>query len=202
MSEPALAVEQGKRAQNRTRRRAQVIEAASALAAAGGYDAVQMRDVADRAGVALGTLYRYFPSKDQLLVATLVESASELRDRLSQKPPRGDTAADRIVDILRRANRYLEREPRLTAAMVAALSSPDPDTTATKHEAFAVLHDIISTALTDGDDEQRHAVIRALGNVWFAVLIQWTVGMADAAQMAHDLETATRLLARGWNGDR
>jgi AcrR family transcriptional regulator len=201
VSDPGLAVEQGKRAQNRTRRRAQVIEAASGLAADGGYDAVQMRDVADRAGVALGTLYRYFPSKDTLLVAALVESATELRERLSQKPPRGDTAADRIVDILRRASRYLERQPLLTAAMVAALSSPDPETIEVKHEAFTVLQDIISTALTGGDDDQRHAVVRALGNVWFAALIQWTVGMADATQMADDLETATRLLARGWNGD-
>ena len=196
---------EGKRAQNRTRRRAQVIDAASALAADGGYEAVQMRDVADRAGVALGTLYRYFPSKDQLLVATLVESASTLRDRLSAKPPRGDTVADRIVDILRRANRYLERQPRLTAAMVAALSSPDPETVETKHEAFAVLQDIITTALPDGDaslEDDRHAVVRALGNVWFAALIQWTVGMCDAARMADDLETAARLLARGWNGER
>jgi AcrR family transcriptional regulator len=188
--------QQGKRAQNRTRRRAQVIDAASALAADGGYDAVQMRDVADRAGVALGTLYRYFPSKDQLLVATLVESASDLRERLAQKPPRGETAAERIIDILRRANRYLERQPQLTAAMVAALSSPDPETVETKHEAFSVLQDIISTALPEGDEAERHAVVRALGNVWFAALIQWTVGMCDAARMADDLESAARMLAR------
>src|SRR4029434_3569150 len=45
-------------------RRQRVILTALELAAEGGYDAVQMRDVAARANVALGTIYRYFSSKD------------------------------------------------------------------------------------------------------------------------------------------
>ena len=38
------------------------------VAAAGGYEAVQMRTVAERVGIAVGTLYRYFPAKPTLLV--------------------------------------------------------------------------------------------------------------------------------------
>ena len=44
-----------------------------ALGAEGGYDAAQMRAVALRAEVALGTIYRYFASKDHLLAATMVD---------------------------------------------------------------------------------------------------------------------------------
>ncbi len=43
-------------------RRERVVRAALDLGAAGGYDSVQMRDVATSAGVALGTIYRYFSS--------------------------------------------------------------------------------------------------------------------------------------------
>ena len=43
-------------------RRQRILDATLTLASRGGYEAVQMRAVADRAGVALGTLYRYFPS--------------------------------------------------------------------------------------------------------------------------------------------
>ena len=43
------------------------------LASKGGFDAVQMRAVAEQADVALGTLYRYFPSKIHLLVSALAE---------------------------------------------------------------------------------------------------------------------------------
>src|SRR5579884_3629276 len=48
-------------------RRQRVVDSAMTLALEGGYDAVQMRDVAARAHVAMGTVYRYFSSKDHLL---------------------------------------------------------------------------------------------------------------------------------------
>ncbi|MBV8950639.1 MAG: TetR/AcrR family transcriptional regulator, partial [Actinobacteria bacterium] len=98
---------------NQAARRERVIKAAMELAAEGGYDAVQMRDVASRAHVALGTIYRYFASKDHLLAATLVEFAQQIQERLVRQPPRGATSADRTVDIIRRAMKAIERQPRL-----------------------------------------------------------------------------------------
>ncbi|MEN0134880.1 MAG: TetR family transcriptional regulator, partial [Rhodococcus sp. (in: high G+C Gram-positive bacteria)] len=52
-------------------RRKRILDATLALASKGGYEAVQMRAVAERADVAVGTLYRYFPSKVHLLVSAL-----------------------------------------------------------------------------------------------------------------------------------
>src|SRR3954462_15631238 len=101
----------GTRAAETIARKERLIAAAVALAAEGGYDAVQMRDVAARAEVALGTLYRHFPSKDHLLLATLTEQAEALRERIAQRPPDGGDAATRSVDVLRRASRALARRP-------------------------------------------------------------------------------------------
>ena len=84
----------GTRAVETAERKRRLLDAAVALAAEGGYDAVQMRDVAARAEVALGTLYRHYASKDQLLLAAMAHQAATLRERLVQRPPRGDTAAD------------------------------------------------------------------------------------------------------------
>src|SRR5271166_2572665 len=83
-------------------RRQRVVDAAMALGLNGGYEAVQMRDVAARADVAMGTVYRYFTSKDHLLAAALVHWVELLDARLSQMPARGDTAAARVVDVLDR----------------------------------------------------------------------------------------------------
>jgi AcrR family transcriptional regulator len=194
MGQPA-AVE-GRRARNQAVRRKRVIDAAMELAADGGYDAVQMRDVAERADVALGTLYRYFPSKDQLLVAALGEWATMLERRLKQKPPPGATPADRVIDVLRRASRALEREPRVTGAMVTALSSPDRDAAETKNEVYETLRSIISGAIDGGHVENTDQVVRVLGYVWFAALVSWAGGMAEAGLMADELEVAARLLLR------
>jgi AcrR family transcriptional regulator len=57
-------------------RREAILEAARATAAEGGMTAVHIVPVAARAGIAAGTVYRYFPSKTEL-VAELVSAASE-----------------------------------------------------------------------------------------------------------------------------
>src|SRR3974377_523984 len=64
--------------------RQRVVDAAMELGLEGGYEAVQMRDVAARAHVAMGTVYRYFSSKDHLLAAPLVHLVEQLDRRLAQ----------------------------------------------------------------------------------------------------------------------
>ncbi|TMJ00277.1 MAG: TetR/AcrR family transcriptional regulator [Alphaproteobacteria bacterium] len=57
-------------------RREAIMQAAGALAAEAGIAAVQITPVSRRAGVATGTVYRYFPSKDEL-VGALVHDVAE-----------------------------------------------------------------------------------------------------------------------------
>ena len=94
---------------NQTARRSRVLDAALQLASEGGYDAVQMREVAARADVALGTLYRYFSSKERLLVAAMDEQVTSMRQRLAERPPDGETPAERVIADLRRGTRWLQR---------------------------------------------------------------------------------------------
>jgi AcrR family transcriptional regulator len=191
---PQPAPAESKRARNQAARRERVIGAAVVLASDGGYEAVQMRDVAARADVALGTLYRYFPSKDHLLIAALAEQVSALQRRLAQKPPRGGTSADRVVDVLRRASRALEREPFLTAALVTALSSPDTSVAECKQEVYDILGSVVVDAVDGETLAEGEGVVRVLGHVWFAALVSWVGGMAPAGRMGDDLEVAARLI--------
>src|SRR3954449_12216480 len=89
-------------------RRGRVIEAALTLGREGGYDAVQMRDVATTAGVALGTIYRYFSSKDHLLAASMVDWSKELDDRARAQANAAGSAADRVVAVIRGVTRGME----------------------------------------------------------------------------------------------
>jgi AcrR family transcriptional regulator len=188
----------GTRASETAARKERLIRAATALAAEGGYDAVQMRDVAARAEVALGTLYRHYASKDQLLLAAMAQQAATLRERLVQRPPNGDTPAARVSDVLRRASRALERSPLVTKAMLAAMSSSEDAAVPLKHEIDSTLRAIIADVV-DGDGHcttfaDLDGIVRVLGSVWFAELTYWSNGLNQSSSMGDNLACAAELL--------
>ncbi len=66
--------------------RREIAEQALALFMRHGYDAVSVDAIADAAGVSLRTLYRYFASKDELVVPIVADSVGELINRLEARP--------------------------------------------------------------------------------------------------------------------
>ena len=128
-------------------RRQRVVDAAMALGLDGGYEAVQMRDVAARADVAMGTVYRYFTSKDHLLAAALVHWVEQLDNRLAQLPAQGDSAAVRVIDVLDRALRAMGRQPQLVGAVFTALASPDPAAIECQQQVSVLMEGIITRAI-------------------------------------------------------
>jgi AcrR family transcriptional regulator len=182
---------------SQTARRQRVIAAAIELASAGGYDAVQMRDVATTAHVALGTIYRYFASKDHLLAATLVEWTRDLQARVLQRPARGISPADRVVDVLWRATRNLERNPKLTAALITAVSAPDPAIKDCQREVNDIMVEVLSGAMAeDVPDDLKAGVCRVMSHVWFSSLVGWVNGWGGGVDIGEELEVAARLLLR------
>jgi TetR/AcrR family transcriptional regulator, cholesterol catabolism regulator len=114
-------------------RRARIIEAVIDLIADVGADAVQMRDVAQRSGVALATVYRYFSSKDHLLAAALEDWQKRLTRRIlaSRGGRSHHDPLPGILDYLRRAQRAFYRNPEMTALMLQISRSTSPDAKAT-----------------------------------------------------------------------
>jgi TetR/AcrR family transcriptional regulator, cholesterol catabolism regulator len=114
-------------------RRATIIEAVIDLIAEVGADAVQMRDVSKRSGVALATVYRYFNSKEYLLAAALEDWQKRLTRRILVSRAR-DTGRDPlpgVLDYLQRAQRAFHRNPNMTALMFQTTTSTDPEARAT-----------------------------------------------------------------------
>jgi AcrR family transcriptional regulator len=89
-----------------TRARDAVLEAADDLLVERGYAGVTIEGIAERAGVAKQTIYRWWPSKFEILMDTFLEDAeNELKI-----PDTGSTAED-LRRHLRRLARFLTREP-------------------------------------------------------------------------------------------
>jgi AcrR family transcriptional regulator len=182
-------------ARNQAARRRRVLDAAVRLADRGGFDNVQMRDVATEANVALGTVYRYFTSKERLLLEVMVEQVRALAEHVEKRPPTGTTPAERVIDVVGRALAFLRRHPEVTAAMVRANGSAQPSEADCVREVRGLMTDIITGAMHAGPPSQRDlAVSRVLQQVWLSALIGWVGGVDDASRVTNDLATAAHLL--------
>ncbi|MEV5827881.1 TetR family transcriptional regulator [Spirillospora sp. NPDC052242] len=203
--QPAGRAGQNARSRSQHQRRKRIVQAAAALASRGGIDAMQMRTVAERAGVALGTLYRYFPSKDDLVVAVVGEEIELLERSIERRPPRAGTSPQRAVEALMRATRGLMREPELAAALIRSLLLSDVQTDFSDRMTGLLLRAALGpetgapeTGTPESGarvDDSRRVMARALTAVWTMEMIEMLRGQAGADEIQARLEiAAARLL--------
>jgi AcrR family transcriptional regulator len=107
-------VHQTERADARANR-ARILNAAVALLAERGVDA-EMREIAERAGLAVGTVYNHFPGKDELIIAVMREAFGELEQAIDGASTEADPVRA-IESFLREALTIAERYGALLAAV-------------------------------------------------------------------------------------
>jgi len=191
----APAAEFGSAAQRDRRKR--ILDATLALASKGGYDAVQMRTVAERADVALGTLYRYFPSKIHLLVSALAREFEQTQEKLERKPVPGDSPYERMLYVLGRITRSMQREPMLAEAMTRAFMFADPSAATEVNAVARLMEQMLTRAMHEGEPSaDDKAIARVIGDVWLSNLVAWVTRRASADDVSNHLELAARLLLR------
>jgi TetR/AcrR family transcriptional regulator, cholesterol catabolism regulator len=176
-------------------RRKRILDATIALASKGGFEAVQMRAVAERADVALGTLYRYFPSKIHLLVSGLARELERGQERLDRTTIPGDTPYERVLFMLGRVTRAMQRDPHLTEAMTRAFMFADASAATEVDNVGKLMDRMFTRAMHAGEptDEDR-AIARVITDVWLSNLVAWVTRRASATDVANRLELTVRLL--------
>ncbi len=178
-------------------RRKRILDATLSLASKGGYEAVQMRAVAEHADVALGTLYRYFPSKIHLLVSALAREFERTEEKLDRSPIPGDTAYARMLFVLGKITRSMQREPLLIEAMTRAFMFADPSAASEVNTVARIMEEMLTKAMHEGEPTaDERAVARVIGDVWMSNLVAWVTRRASANDVANHLEVAARLLLR------
>ncbi|MFI6801636.1 TetR family transcriptional regulator [Streptosporangium canum] len=185
----------GVRTRSQHQRRKRIVQAAAALASRGGVEAMQMRTVAERAGVALGTLYRYFPSKMDLVVAVVGEEIDLLESSIERRPPGATTPPGRAVDVLMRATRGLMREPELADALIRSLIMAEVDTPFGDRMAGLLLRVAGDGLTAETATEEQFALAGSLASVWVHELLEMLRGRRTYEQIQRRIEiAATRLL--------
>lgn len=176
-------------------RRERILTAAIDLASDGGWDAVQMREVAERAQVALGTVYRYFPSKVHLLVAALGQTFQSLHDSVRVDP--GASAPDRVYRVVATMTRYLGRHRRLSGAMIRALMTAGTEVARDVEAVGDLLVDVITAATHDPGEpptEDDVLVAHIIGKVWLTDVVTLLSGRMTVSQVLEDLDQTIRRL--------
>ena len=175
-----------------------ILHAAALHGEAHGFDRIQMLDVAKDAGVAIATLYRYFPSKTILFTA-LLHSQVERLDRVAVEVQPGQPVPDAVAEVLLAASRRLLQRPRLAQAMLQsnnATVAGEPSMAVTG--AFADL--ILRVAGVGEPAEHDLRLVRLIEQTWYGVLISALNGHITPEESEQDTVLACRLLLADLGG--
>jgi AcrR family transcriptional regulator len=193
-------------ATNQLRRMRRIVDAAVDLAEKGGFEAVRLRDVAERSDVALGTLYKYFRSKEDILLFALNEEVDRLESTLLARPDTTGTPRQRAAEFFRRSTRALARRPQLARAMVRAMAAGDADTVMKLASLQLRIARLVTATLRGQapDLEARldqppgsaaeQAIAQVLMNVWFSSLVGWAAGLHPERTVTEHVRNAAELV--------
>jgi AcrR family transcriptional regulator len=175
-------------------RRERIVDAGLALLAERAYDKIQVKDVAEEANVALGTLYHYFSSKEHLFAEVLVRWAATLRTNISRNPLRGLTDAQRLTQVINRSVRAFQRQPSLARLVATLETSADPYATEILGRLAQTTNDIYVEAMHDVDRATAQRIVNVVDAVLAARLRAWVAGRIAIATVTEDLGDAIGLL--------
>ena len=173
-----------------------MLQAATAMLASGGEDALQMKELAERAVVSLATLYRYFPSKDHLLLAISHSRYENALRRVAGEVPRGATVQERVTSHLLREFRAEQRDQRLTAALVRVLSDTRPEYAPVIIQTRQLYLRVIEHVATGGapvDAGLRRRLLIVM-DVFGAATGRWLAGVSSAAEARFEIRVGCYLL--------
>ncbi len=182
----------------RTRR---ILDAAVQLAEAGGFAAVRLRDVAQTSGVALGTVYKRFRSKEDLLMGVLSHELHDLRSQLAEAPVCGPTPVQRVSAFFGFLTEFLCRRPNLARAVVRSAASGEKALSERLVSFNAKLFELSYNALQGGPGRPpgpgETVMLLALQQVWFSALCGWAGNISDQAGVTRQVAAAASLMMYG-----
>ena len=176
-------------------RRDRILRVASRLAAEREFELVQMNDVAAEARVAIGTLYRYFPSKAQLFVGAMADQIDRLGDQLAALPAADAPPDDAVFHVLAAATRNFLRRPTLAGAMIQSLNNAHQEAASEVAQVDDRLYEILLRATgIDEPTEDDRALIRLVVQLWYGVLQSCLNTRMTLEEGEQDLRRACSLL--------
>lgn len=176
-------------------RRTRILEE-SLSAAADGYEEVNIREVARRSGVAVGTLYHYFPSKEHLLVSALGRWLEDFERHVVVQLDDIDDPYARLCHVVDELHREVHCRPLLAEAMARAYVVADASVAVEVEAVRWQLVDLFTEALSRGKPTESHVdVAGLLTDVLASILLALAHDRAQIGEIRRRFRLVVDLLA-------
>lgn len=179
---------------NQRARRQRVIDAGLTLLKRRDYESIQVKDVAEEAGVALGTVYHYFSSKEHIFAEVLVKWAATLRTSITRRPLVGDSPEGKLTEALHRSVRAFQRQPQLARLVASLQLSADPFAAEILGRMDTETTGIYLELLDGVDPEVARIIVRTAESVLDSSLRAWSAGRLSINELYDHLTDAVALL--------
>lgn len=100
------------------RRRAEILDAATTVFAEQGFAVADVQEVADKAGVGKGTVYRYFPSKEELFLAAVDHGMRSLKRAVDAAATVAGCPLERIAQGVRAYLTFFDENPDIVELLI------------------------------------------------------------------------------------
>jgi len=175
-------------------RRQRIVRAALRALANSDYDQVRISEVARDSGVALGTLYRYFASKEHLFAAVFVEWQAALKKKLEKEPPRGGTEAERLRDVFHRTIRAFQLQPQFYRVVMILNATTDAYAADLYQSVSSQFQDTVQTAFAGPFDDDHAAILGTVNAVLDSSLRSWVMNRLTIQDVYNNVDAAIRLI--------
>lgn len=186
---------------NQRARRERILSAALDLLEDRMYEDIHMRDIAAHAGVALGTMYRYFTSKEHLFTAAIVMWSRSLREWVVGV----DRTGGPVEDALRQATTAIidafQRSPLLARVVTVAETSSDPYARDLNEDFWASTSAMLMEPLALLDNETASDVVQTVEGVLWWLLGRWSQGAVSLDEVRRRVDRTIGLVCRSAAGD-
>jgi AcrR family transcriptional regulator len=100
------------------RRRAEILDAATAVFSERGFAAADVQEIADTTGIGKGTVYRYFPSKDELFLAAVDHGMRRLKTAVDAAVAGARQPLERIAEGVRAYLTFFDENPEIVELLI------------------------------------------------------------------------------------
>lgn len=175
-------------------RREAILATTAELLASQEHGQIHMRDIADRSGVALATLYRYFPSKELLFAHAVVAWGEAFVSSTKRRAGNAASDAERMQQTFRQTIKAYERWPNFYRLIAALEITDDVEARQVFQRFSAQYQESLRTVLEYTHPDDAAVVAQVLLATLGAALRKWSVGEWQTAQVYEHMSRAVTLV--------